>query len=159
MDDSLALKPYRHGVTAGYLAAAGVAGSLWLGVGIVLLPVMLLLALLHWWHTPTLDALAASHHQWLAQHHLYSFGVLLAVLIGPLFALPALFQAAHTIWNTLLYAPHPGATINAAWSSLPWPTLLLAATVWLVGWLVATFWISLRLLRRGLRWADGRPAR
>jgi len=148
----------RSGVSLGYLVAAAVAASLWLGVGIVLLPGMLVLALVHWWAAPALDELAASHHHWLARHHLWSFIVLLAVLVGPLAALPALYETVTTVFNTLMHAPHPGETLTAAWQELNLPTLLLAGFVLLFGWLVATFWISLRLLRVGLRWTDKRPA-
>lgn len=159
IDASIALPLHRRGVSVGYLAAAAIAVSLWLGVGLLLMPVMLILALLHWWSAPTIDALAAGHHRWLAVHHLLSVGVLLAVLIGPLFALPALWTTASTVVNTLIYAPNPGPTLAAAWQSLPIPTLLLAGFVFVFGWLLASFWISLRLLRSGLRWADGRSTR
>lgn len=159
IDASIELPVHRRGVTAGYLAAAAIAVSLWLGVGVLLLPAMLVLALLHWWSAPTIDVLAAEHHHWLAVHHLWSVGVLLAVLIGPLFALPALWTTATTVLNTLVYAPHPEQTLAAAWQSLPISTLLFAGFVLVFGWLIATFWISLRLLRAGLRWADGRPLR
>lgn len=158
-DASTPLPLHRRGVTAGYLAAAAIAVSLWLGIGALLLPIMLILALVHWWSAPTIDTLAASHHYWLARHHLWSVGLLLAVLIGPLFALPALWTTATTVFNTLLHAPHPGQTLAAAWPSLPIATLVFAGLVLVFGWLLATFWISLRLLRTGLRWADSRPVR
>ncbi|MDA3921068.1 MAG: hypothetical protein PF501_10370 [Salinisphaera sp.] len=152
------LPAHRRGVTAGYLVAAVIAASLWLGVGVLLLPLMLILALLHRWAAPTLDELAASHHHWLAAHHFWSVLVLSAVLIAPLAALPTLCQTATTVLNTLTLAPNPVETLAAAWPELNLPILFIATLILLVGWFVVTFWISWRLLRQGLRWADGRPA-
>ncbi|HET7312961.1 hypothetical protein [Salinisphaera sp.] len=147
------------GVTLGYLVAAGLTAGLWTGVGLILLPVMLLLAALH--------ALAAaggvdcpgSHHRWLAAHYLLSVIALCLVLLAPLAALPALLTDTMTVINTLLYAPHPIATLAAAWPALGhWPTLIGAGLVFFFGWFAVMLWISLRLLRRGLRWAEGAPA-
>lgn len=152
------LPAYRRSVTAGYLAAGTIAASLWLGVGVLLLPVMLGLALLHRLAESTIDAVAASHHRWLAAHHLWSVLVLLIVLVAPLAALPPLWQTVTTVLNTLLQAPHPVETLAAAWPALNVPVLALAGVILIPSWFVVIFWISWRLLQHGLRWADGRAA-
>lgn len=147
------------GVSAGYLLAAGMAAALWIGIGVILLPVMLVLALAHGLAAAGRIGLAGSHHRWLAVHHLWSAGAIAIVLIAPLLAVPALLSNAMTVFNTLLYAPHPIATLAAAWSTLDHGSMLAGAGLILFfSWFVVTFWISLRLLRRGLRWAEGVPA-
>lgn len=147
------------GVTLGYLIAAGVAAALWIGIGVILLPAMLLLAVVHALAAPGRVDLAGSHHRWLAAHHLWSAVALAVVMIAPLLAVPALLTDAMTVLNTLVYAPHPMATLAAAWPTLGhWPTLVGAGMLFFFGWFIVTLWISFRLLRRGLRWAEGLPA-
>ena len=145
-------------VTAGYLAAGAMVAALWLGVGILLIPVMAVIALLHWWAAAGQNALLASHHRWLGRHHALSAIALLLVLLAPLAALPTLFTSAMTVLNTLAYAPPPAQTLAAAWPELGIGTLMLAVFVATAGWLLVTLWLSIRLVRRWLRWADRRPA-
>ena len=145
-------------VTIGYIVAAAIVAALWLGVGILLLPVMAVIALLHWWAAAGQDALVASHHRWLGRHHALSVLALLFVLLAPLAALPTLFTSAMTVLNTLAYAPHPAETLAAAWPELGIGTLMLAVFIATAGWLLVTLWLSIRLVRRWLRWADRRPA-
>lgn len=145
-------------VTAGYVGAGAIALALWLGVGILLIPVMAVIALLHGWAAPRHTPLAASHHRWLARHHVLSLIALLLVLVAPLAALPTLLTSAMTVLNTLAYAPHPVETLAAAWPELGIGTLMLAVFVATVGWVLVTLWISVRLIRRWLRWADRQPA-
>jgi hypothetical protein len=147
-------------VTLGYLIAAGIALSLWFGFGILLLPVMLIMALLHALAAPRSPSLAAGHHRWLAAHHLWSITALVEVPALALLAFPFLLSNAAVIFNTLIHAPHPIETLVAAWPAFIHPAALVGGGLALVsGWYVVTFWISLRLLRRGLRWAEGAPAR
>lgn len=146
------------GVTLGYILAGTLAAALWFGVGVLLIPVMLVMALLHWLATPGTQTLADSHHRWLGRHHALSALALVLVLIAPLLALPTLLTSAMTVLNTLAYAPHPMETLAVAWPELGVGTLLLAAFVALAGWLLVTLWISIRLIRRWLRWTDNRPA-
>lgn len=146
------------GVTFGYIGAGAIAAALWLGVGILLIPVMAVIALLHWWAAAGQAPLANSHHRWLGRHHALSVLALLAVLLAPLAALPTLYTSAVTILNTLAYAPHPAETLAAAWPDLGLGTLMLALFIATAGWLLATLWLSIRLVRRWLRWADRRPA-
>lgn len=149
------------GVTLGYLAASAIVAALWFGIGLILLPVMLLLALLHGMAGAGRRAnTAGTHHRWLAAHHLWSVAAYLFVLLAPLVAIPALLTDGMTVLNTLVQAPHPLTTLAAAWPTLDhWPLLIGSGLVFLSGWFVATLWISFRLLRRGLRWAEGAPAR
>lgn len=147
------------GVTLGYLAGAAIAAALWIGLGIALLPVMLALAVLHAIAASGRVGRAGSHHRWLAAHHLWSVTGFLIVLIAPLASVPALLANTMTIFNTLVYAPHPLQTLAVAWPSLAnWPTLIDSGLTIVIGWFVVTLWISIRLLRRGLRWAEGAPA-
>lgn len=148
-------------LTFGYLAAGALAAGLWLGIGILLLPVMLVLAAWHWMASgQTIDSLAAEHHRWLARHHIGATVALSLVLILPVLAIPALLDTLQTLINTLVFAPHPFATLAAAWPAFDHlPMLFLAGLVLAFGWLAATIWISARLLFKGLRWAEGRPAR
>lgn len=144
-------------VTLGYAAAGAIAAALWLGIGITLIPVMLLMALAHALAASD-DGLVRAHHRWLARHHLYSALVLIAVIVLPVLTLPTLLDHTMTVINTLRYAPHPLETLAAAWPQLGVGTLLLAVFIALAGWLIAMIWISLRLVRAWLRWMDGRPA-
>jgi len=146
------------GVTFGYIGAGAIAVSLWLGVGLLLIPVMGVIALTHWWAAAGQTPLVRSHHRWLGRHHAISVLALLLVLFAPLAALPTLYNSALTILNTLAYAPHPGETLAAAWPELGLGTLMLALFVATVGWVLVTLWLSIRLVRRWLRWADRRGA-
>lgn len=146
-------------VTLGYLIAGAFALALWFGVGVLLLPIMLAMALFHALAKNRQHPLAASHHRWLAAHHLGSVIVLLAVLILPLLSIPALISDATTVMNTLSQSPHPLETLSAAWPSFNHlPTLIASGLIFVFGWFVAVLWISFRLLRRGLRWAEGLSA-
>ena len=145
-------------VTLGYLAAGLIVAALWLGVGILLIPVMAVIALLHWWAAAGQAPVPASHHRWLGRHHALSATALLLVLLAPLAALPTLFTSAMTVLNTLAYAPHPAETLAAAWPELGIGTLMLAVFIATAGWLLVTLWLSVRLVRRWLRWADRRAA-
>ncbi|ERJ20766.1 hypothetical protein SSPSH_000108 [Salinisphaera shabanensis E1L3A] len=146
------------GVTAGYIAAGAIVAALWLGVGILLIPVMAVIALLHWWAAAGQSALVASHHRWLGRHHAISATALVLVLVAPLAALPTLLTSAMTVLNTLAYAPNPVETLAVAWPELGIGTLMLAVFVATAGWILVTLWLSIRLVRRWLRWADRRPA-
>lgn len=147
-------------VTFGYLIAAAIAVALWFGIGVILLPVMLVMAVLHILAGPVCNRLAAGHHRWLAAHYLWSLVALLAVLVLPFIAIPALLADTATVFNTLVQAPHPLRTLAAAWPSFGHlPTLVGSGLILVFGWYVVTFWISFRLLRRGLRWAEGAPVR
>lgn len=146
------------GVTFGYIGAGAIAAALWLGVGLLLIPVMAVIALLHWWAAAGQTPLVNSHHRWLGRHHAISVLALLAVLFAPLAALPTLYNSALTILNTLAYAPHPVETLAAAWPELGLGTLMLALFIATAGWLLVTLWLSIRLVRRWLRWADRRLA-
>lgn len=144
------------GVTLGYLTAAGIIATLWLGWGIILLPLVILLAILH-----TIAArqhaipLPASHHRWLARHHVWTligFGI---IFLMPLAAVPELLTTGRTILNTLLQAPHPLRTLAAAQPELiNWPNLVHNGLTILFVWFCLLFWLSIRLIRRGLRWAE-----
>lgn len=146
------------GVTFGYICAGAIAAALWLGVGILLMPVMAVLALVHWWAAVAQTSLVSSHHRWLGRHHAISTLALLLVLLAPLAALPTLYTSALTVLNTLAYAPHPMETLAAAWPELGVGTLLAALFIATVGWMLVTLWLSIRLVRRWLRWADRRSA-
>jgi hypothetical protein len=146
------------GVTFGYICAGAIAVALWLGVGILLIPVMAVIAPIHWWAAAGQTPLIDTHHRWLARHHAISVLALLLVLFAPLAALPTLYTSAMTVLNTLAYAPHPAETLAAAWPELGIGTLMLAVFVATAGWILVTLWLSIRLVRRWLRWADGRPA-
>lgn len=150
--------PAAPGVTLGYIAAGTLAAALWLGFGVLLVPLMLVMALLHWLAAAGTASVADSHHSWLGRHHALSALALLLVLVAPLFAIPTLLTSVMTVLNTLAYAPHPVETLAAAWPELGVGTLLLAAFVAIIGWLLVTLWISIRLIRRWLRWSDNRPA-
>src|SRR5699024_983410 len=124
------------------LVAAALALSLWFGVGVLLLPVMLAMALVHFIaRAGHGNYLAASHHRWLAAHHLWSVIALLAVLILPVFSLPALISDTTTIVNTLMQSPHPIETLNAAWPTFNHlPTIIAGGLVFLLGWYAVTIW-------------------
>ncbi|ROO24752.1 hypothetical protein SAOR_14215 [Salinisphaera orenii MK-B5] len=146
------------GVTLGYLTAAAVLAALWVGVGVVLIPVIAVLAIPHGLATGGADPVIAGHHRWLMRHHLWSAATLLLVLIAPLLAIPTLLDTTMTVLNTMAYAPHPMETLAAAWPELGIGTLMLAAFVAIAGWLIVTLWLSVRLIRRWLRWMDRAPA-
>ena len=119
---------------------------------------MAVIALLHWWAAAGQAPVPASHHRWPGRHHALSATALLLVLLAPLAALPTLFTSAMTVLNTLAYAPHPAETLAAAWPELGIGTLMLAVFIATAGWLLVTLWLSVRLVRRWLRWADRRAA-
>lgn len=150
--------PGAAGVNLGYLLAGAMAGALWIGIGMMLIPLMVVLALVHRLAATGAAPLTGSHHRWLARHHLYSATALVCVLIAPLFALPGLVDTLSTILNTLAYAPHPIATLQRALPQLDLGPPLAFGLIALGGWFVATLWISLRLIRRGMLWAEGRGA-
>lgn len=146
------------GVTVGYLLAGAAAAALWIGIGVLLMPVMAVLALLHWIAGSASDAVVTSHHRWLARHHALSVVALLCVLAVPLLALPTLRSTAMTVFNTMAYAPHPAETLAAAWPELGVGTLMFAAFIAVAGWVLVTLWLSIRVILGWLRWADRRPA-
>lgn len=151
-------EPRTPGVTLGYLAAGAIAAALWVGIGIVLIPLMVVMAIPHGLASSSGRPAVDSHHRWLCLHHLLSAAALVVVLVAPLLALPTLMHSATTILNTLAYAPHPIETLAAAWPQLGVGTLAAATFIALAGWLLVTLWISVRLIRRWLRWMDGRAA-
>jgi len=155
---TVAARVVAPGITVGYLVAGATAAALWIGVGVLLMPLMLVFALLHWFAAGGHNPIAHSHHRWLARHHALSCVVLLLVLIAPLLVLPTLYNSAMTVLNTLAYAPHPAETLAAAWPQLGIGQLMFAVFVTSAGWLLATLWISVRVIRRWLRWTDRRPA-
>ncbi|MBO9471404.1 hypothetical protein J7355_15045 [Endozoicomonas sp. G2_2] len=157
-ESSPAVETSNFGVTFGYIGAGTIAAALWLGVGILLIPVMAVVALVHWWAAAAQTPLVASHHRWLGRHHAISVLALLLVLFAPLAALPTLYNSALTVLNTLAYAPHPVETLAAAWPELGIGTLMLALFIATAGWILVTLWLSIRLVRRWLRWADRRAA-
>ena len=146
------------GVTAGYLLAGLIAAALWVGIGVLLLPVMAVLALLHWMAGSARDAVRQSHHRWLARHHALSVLALSLVLAVPLLAIPTLHSTADTVLNTIAYAPHPGETLAAAWPALDIEELVAAGFIAVAGWARVTLWLSVRVILRWLRWTEGRPA-
>lgn len=145
-------------MTVGYLLAGLIAAALWIGVGVLLVPIMAVLALVHWTAKSTSEAVSRSHHRWLARHHVLSVIALLAVLAVPLLAMPTLHSTTLTILNTIAYAPHPAETLAAAWPALGVGKLVFAALVALAGWVLVTLWLSIRLIMCWLRWTDGRSA-
>ena len=157
-DPPLAGEGSNFGVTFGYIGAGAMTAALWLGVGLLLIPFMAVIALVHWWAAAGQTPLVNSHHRWLGRHHAISVLALLLVLFAPLAALPTLYNSAMTVLNTLAYAPHPMETLAAAWPELGISTLMLALFIATAGWLLVTLWLSIRLVRRWLRWADRRPA-
>lgn len=146
------------GVAGGYILAGCLAALLWLGVGLLLLPLMAVLAVLHGIAGLSANGTARSHHLWLARHHLWATIALLAVTVAALFTVPAALDTGMTILNTLAYAPHPAETLAAAWPALNLPGLVALGVVAFVGWLLVTLWLSIRLIVRWLRWVDRRPA-
>jgi len=146
------------GVTFGYMLAGVAAAALWIGVGVLLIPVMAVLALLHWMAGASPDIVVESHHRWLARHHALSVLALLLVLIAPLLAIPTLLNAGTTVLNTLAYAPHPAETLAVAWPELGVGKVMFAGFIAVAGWLLVTLWLSIRVILRWLRWADRRPA-
>ncbi len=153
-----AIARFAPGVTTGYIAAAALAALLWLGVGLLLIPLMVVLAVLHGMAWTTTDAVVRSHHRWLARHHGLAAIALLAVTLAALFAVPAALHTGMTILNTLAYAPQPFATLAAAWPELDLIGPIALAVLAFAGWLIVTLWISIRLILRWLRWADRRMA-
>lgn len=146
------------GIPLGYLAAASIMAALWLGWGLILLPLVGLLAILH-----ILAARQhvlpqpAGHHYWLARHHIWTFIGLGILLMMPPATGPQLLTAGQTIFNTLLQAPHPLQTLAAAHPELSnWPNLIHNGLIILWIWFCLLLWLSIRLLRRGLRWAEKR---
>lgn len=141
-------------VSLGYLAAGAIALAVWLGVGWLLWPLMPVLAWIHARAAKRGAYVLRAHHRWLAHHHLLFAAGLLAVVAVPLAVLPAVLHDLGTWANTWWYAPHPAATLAAAWPPEDLPRLIAATLVALAGWFVVTLWMSLRLLRRGLKWAE-----
>src|SRR5699024_4431250 len=144
--------------TAGYLLAAGLIFLLWFGFGLLLLPIMALLALAHAWRGLALNGVARSHHLWLARHHVWATLALLAVTAAVIVAVPVAIESGVTILNTLVQAPDPIATLAAAWPALDLPRIVTLGLMAFVGWLLVTLWLSIRLIRRWLRWVDRRMA-
>lgn len=146
------------GVTGGYILAGCLAALLWLGVGLLLVPLMLVLAVLHAIAGLSTRDPARGHHLWLARHHGWATLALGAVTAAALFTVPAALDTGATILNTLAYAPHPAETLAAAWPALNLPGLVALGFAAFAGWLVVTLWLSIRLILRWLRWAERRPA-
>lgn len=146
------------GITGGYVAAAGIVILLWFGLGLLLLPVMAILAVIHALRGLAVDGVPRSHHLWLARHHVWSVLALLLVTAAVLVAVPMAIQAGMTIVNTLAQAPNPVATVAAAWPALGLPRIVTLGLLAFGGWLVVTIWLSIRLIVHWLRWVDRRRA-
>ncbi|HLQ84525.1 MAG TPA: hypothetical protein VK110_00085 [Salinisphaeraceae bacterium] len=146
------------GVTGGYLLAGCMLLLLWFGIGLLLLPIMAVLAVLHALRGLAVDGVARSHHLWLARHHLWATLALLLVTLTALTAVPLAVRSGSTMLNTLAQAPSPLQTLAAAWPQLGLPHIVLLGLTAFLGWLLVTLWLSIRLIRRWLRWIDRRKA-
>lgn len=146
------------GVTGGYILAFCLLLLLWFGVGVLLLPVMAVLSVLHALRGQSVDGLARSHHLWLARHHLWATIALLLVVAVALVAIPIAARTGMTLLNTLAQAPNPIETIMVAWPTLALPQIIALGLVAFLGWLLVTLWLCIRLLIRWQRWLNGRQA-
>src|SRR5699024_1383459 len=98
------------------------------------------------------------YHLWLARHHLWATLALLAVTAAVIVAVPMAVASGATILHTLAQAPDPNATPAAAWPPLQLPRIVTLGLMAFAGWLLVTLWLSIRLIRRWLRWLDRRMA-
>lgn len=146
------------GITGGYLLAGCLILLLWFGFGVLLLPVMAILAVLHALRGLSLQGIARSHHLWLARHHLWATIALVLVIAAAVVAVPMAIQSGVTIINTLAQAPNPMETLAAAWPALGLPQIVALGLLAFLGWFLVTLWLSVRLIVRWLRWVDGRRA-
>lgn len=145
-------------VTSGYILAGCLIVLLWFGVGVLLLPIMAVMAVLHALRGLAMQGLARSHHLWLARHHLWATIALLLVIAVAMIAVPLAAQTGMTILNTLAQAPNPVETLMAALPALDLPTIFTLGLVAFLGWLLVTCWLTLRLILHWLRWHHGRMA-
>lgn len=146
------------GITGGYVLAACLLILLWFGVGLLLLPVMAVLAVLHTLRGMSLTGIPRSHHLWLARHHAWATIALLLITAAVLVVIPMAIQSGMTIINTLVQAPNPIATLAAAWPALGLPQIATLGLLAFIGWLLVTLWLSIRLVTHWLRWVDRRKA-
>lgn len=145
-------------ITGGYILAACLIILLWFGFGLLLLPVMPVLAVVHALRGLALDGVPRSHHLWLARHHLWATLALLLVTAAAIVGVPLAVESGATLINTLTQAPDPIATLAAAWPALRLPQIVSLGLLAFLGWLLVTLWLSIRLIRRWLRWIDRRRA-
>lgn len=146
------------GVIGGYILAGCLIVLLWFGVGVLLLPVMAVLAVLHALRGLSLEGLPRSHHLWLARHHLWATIALVLVTAAALVAVPLAVQTGMTVINTLAQAPNPIETLAAALPALGLPRIVTLGLIAFLGWFLVTLWLSVRLIVHWLRWVDRRKA-
>lgn len=146
------------GVTGGYVLAGCLIVLLWFGAGVLLLPVMAVLAVLHVLRGLAMSGVARSHHLWLARHHLWATLALLCVIAAAVVALPLAAQTGMTIFNTLLQAPNPIETLVVAMPALGLPKIITLGLFAFLGWLLVTLWLTIRLVVHWRRWSERRKA-
>jgi|GEM_PF-1684853 len=155
-------RKYTPSVTGSYILAGCLVILLWFGIGLLLLPIMLVLAVLHAWYGLALTGMPRSHHLWLARHHLWATLALVSVSALPIISVPLAnrtdFSLLNSLLDTLLQAPNPIATFSAALPALGLPQIFMLGLLAFLGWLLVTLWLTLRLVSHWLRWVDRRQA-
>lgn len=155
------------GVVLGYAAAAAMVLLIFVQMGlfaVLLAPVM---CVLHWVIASGRVPVIASHHRFLARTWLYALLAQVAVLgvIGVAFAE---VWSLGTIVFDAIAAAEPGEEVAMAANSLsayldytagrPLLMLVGAFVIHAIATTVIGAWLSIRLVRRWLRWSDGQPA-
>lgn len=146
------------GITGGYALAFCLVILLWFGVGVLLLPVMAILAIWHALRGQSAKGIARSHHLWLARHHVWATIALLLVIAGALVAIPLAITSGVTVLNTLAQAPNPLETVIAALPALGLPKIISLGLLAFLGWLLVTLWLCIRLIIHWFLWINGRKA-
>jgi uncharacterized membrane protein len=159
--------PAGIGVVLGYATAASMVLMIFVQLGlfaVLLAPVM---CVLHWVTARGHDSVNASHHRFLARTWLYAIIAQLAVLTALGFAFAEVWNLGAIIIDAVA-AAQPGEEAAMAFDSLaayldytagrPLFMLVAAFLVHGVATTVIGAWLSVRLVRRWLRWSDRRPA-
>lgn len=155
---STRLSDIAPGVTGGYILAGALILLLWFGVGVLLLPIMAVLAVLHALRGLSMTGVTRSHHLWLARHHLWATLALLLIVAVALIAVPLAARTGMTIFNTLLQAPNPIETLAAAFPALGLPKIITLGLSAFLGWLLVSLWLTVRLVVHWRRWSSRRRA-
>ncbi len=155
------------GVVLGYAGAASMVLLIFVQLGLLAVLLAPFLLVGHWMAARGKDPVSASHHRFLGRTWLYAALAQFAVLAAIGFAFTEVWNLGVIVVDAMA-AAEPGEELAMAFQSLSAyldytagrPLITLAAVFILHG--VATTvigaWLSVRLVRRWLRWSDRQAA-
>lgn len=155
------------GLVLGYASAAAMVLLIFVQLGLFVVLLAPVMCVVHWVTASGRDHLSASHHRFLARTWLYAMVAQLAVLATLGIAFTEVWNLGTIIFDAIA-AAEPGEEAAMAFSSLTAyldytagrPLFMLMA-VFVIHGLATTVigaWLSVRLVRRWLRWSDRQPA-